>query len=270
MKPELIFYGGHKLTEAPLYDKKTKTLYFVAIRYNTIFAMNTDTLAISSFTTDGPVGGFVFRGDEFIEAEKGGIYKIDFKAGTKEKIAHVLPHEKMRYNHIIADSRGRLLVDVMGDEERCVGMGGLYSIDGSSSRCIIDGMTVSNGVCLNDDETKLYFTDTPSKKVWCYDYDINTGDVSNEQVIMTFEGAPGPDGLMLDKNGLLYVTEWAGGKIDVIDTRDFRKVNELVFPCLHITASCLGEDNCMYVTTAKCGDEDEVPYAGGIFKVKLS
>lgn len=268
MKPELIYYGGHKLTEAPVFDKKTGILYFVAIRYNTIFGFDTKTLAVDSFVTDGPVGGVAFRGNEFLEAEKSGIYTFDFKAGTKEKLIHILPYEKMRYNHIIVDSKGRILADVMGDEERCEGRGGLYSIDGDKSRCLVSGTTVANGVCLSADETKLYFTDTAAQKVWSYDYDINTGDVSCEKVIMTFEGAPCPDGLALDDKGFLYVTEWAGAKIDVIDPATCKKENEILFPCKHVTACCINEDT-MYVTTAKSGEEGEPVYAGGVFEVKL-
>lgn len=267
MKSELIFYGGHKLTEAPLYDAENKKLYFLAIRYNTIFSLDTETLAADSFITDGPVGGIVLRNGELIEAEKHGIYTIDFKKGTKEKLSHIITYDKMRYNHLIADSKGRLLIDVIGDEDRCEGRGGLYSLDGDECRCIISGTTVANGVCFNDDETVLYFTDTPAQKVWSYDYDVEKGMVFNEREIMTFEGAPRPDGLWYD-NGFLYVTEWAGGRIDIINTDTYKKEDEILFPCKHITACCTN-GKTMYVTTAKCGEEGEIPYAGGVFKVDI-
>lgn len=268
MKPELIFYGGHKLTESPLFDEKNNLLYFLAIRYNTIFALHIKTLEISSFVTDGPVGGIAFRGDEFIEAEKNGIYSIDFKKGARNKIAHILTYDKMRYNHIISDSKGRLLIDVIGDEDRCEGKGGLYSLNGDKIESLIYGTTVANGVCLNQSETKLYFTDTPAQKVWSYDYDCESGTVSNQREIMAFCGAPRPDGLALDDSGFLYVTEWAGGKIDIFDTVSNKKADEILFPCKHITACCIN-GNTLYATTAKCGGTDEIPYAGGVFRVQL-
>ena len=269
MKPELIYYGGHKLTEAPVFDAQNHILYFVAIRYNTIFALNVKTLEVNSFLTDGPVGGFVLYDDKMIEAEKRGIYSIDFKNGTKEKLHHIITYDKMRYNHIITDKKGRFLVDVIGDEDRCEGRGGLYSIDGQTSRCIISGTTVANGICLNSDQTKLYFTDTPAQKVWSYDYDLNTGNVSSCKEIIAYTGDGRPDGLCLDDKEYLYVTLWAGGKIDIINTNTNKKEEEILFPCKHVTAACIdGRD--MYVTTAKCGAEDEVLYAGGIFKVKLN
>lgn len=267
MKPELIYYGGHKLTESPLYDEKNKMLYFLAIRYNTIFALDLNTLVVSSFITDGPVGGIVFRKGEFIEAEKHGIYSIDFEKGTKKKLNHIITYDKMRYNHIITDSKGRFLIDVIGDEDRCEGKGGLYSLDGDNCKCIISGTTVANGVCFNNDETKLYFTDTPAQKVWSYDYDLENGIALNQKEIMTFEGAPRPDGLWFD-NGYLYVTEWAGSRIDIISTLTDKKEDEILFPCKHITACCKNEET-LYVTTAKCGEDDEIPYAGGVFKVDI-
>lgn len=268
MKPELIYYGGHKLTESPVFDAKNDLLYFLAIRYNTIFALNVKTLEVNSFMTDGPVGGIVIDNGRIIEAEKRGIYEIDFKQGNKDKICHIITYDKMRYNHIITDRKGRILADVIGDEDRCEGRGGLYSIENGKGRCIIPGMTVANGVCFNKEQTKLYFTDTPAQKVWCYDYDLDSGDVSNQIEIMTFSGAPRPDGLCLDDNGYLYVTEWAGSKIDILDTKTFKKEGEIVFPCKHVTASCIN-GKTMYVTTAKCGEDGEIPYAGGVFKVEL-
>ena len=266
LKPELIFYGGHKLTEAPLYDNKNKLLYFLAIRYNTIFSLNTETLAVNSFMTDGPVGGIAFRNGELTEAEKNGIYCIDFKKKTKKKIAHIITYDKMRYNHIISDTRGRLIVDVMGDEDRCEGRGGLYCLDGGKCTCLIYGTTVANGVCLDKDETKLFFTDTPAQAVYMYDYDSENGTVSNPEEIIRYEGAPRPDGLCIDDEGFLYVTEWAGSKIDVLSILTKRKEDELNFPCKHITACCK-VGTSLYVTTAKSGEEGELPYAGGIFKV---
>lgn len=268
MKPELIFYGGHKLTESPVFDAQNDILYFVAIRYNTIFAINVKSLEINSFITEGPVGGITIFNGRMTEAEKHGIYNIDFKRGTKEKLGHIISYDKMRYNHIITDNKGRFLVDVIGDEDRCEGRGGLYSIDGQTSECIISGTTVANGLCFNHNQTKLYFTDSVAQKVWCYDYDLAPGNISGCKEVITYNGDAKPDGLCMDESGNLYVTLWAGGKIDIINTETYTKEDEIKFPCKHVTAACIN-GNDMYVTTAKSDEENEILYAGGVFKIKL-
>ena len=268
MRPELIYYGGHKLTEATMLDKSGEVLYFVAIRYNTIFSLNLKNLSVKSFMTDGAVGGIAYLNGDLIEAEKDGIYRFDFDSGMKQKLAHIITYNKMRYNHIASDSRGRLLIDVIGDEERCEGKGGLYSLYDGVSRCIIGGTTVANGVCLSNDEKKLYFTDTPAQEVWSYDYNIETGEAENRNSIISYTGQPRPDGLALDDKGYLYVTEWAGGKIDIVNTETTKKEDEIVFPCKHVTSCCI-RDNILYAASAKSGDEDDAEYAGGIFKMAI-
>ncbi len=272
-KPELVFYNGVKLSEATYWDRERKLLYFAAIRYNTFYELDPEAKAVRSFKTDGPVGGVVTdRDGNFITAEKTGIYKWDSVSDKKTLIAHVLPYpDKMRYNHLILDSKGRILVDVMGDEERCAGMGGLYIIDGEKTRPIIDGATVANGVQLSSDEKKLYFTDTPTKTVMEYDYDIETGNASNGRVIITIpEEEPGkPDGLMLGKDGDIYIAEWASGLLTRYDIASGRKLSEMAFPSAHVTSTCYGGENdeYIYVATAKNGEDDPEP-SGGIFRIK--
>lgn len=272
MNPELIFYNKAKLLEAPYYDKSTEILYFVAIRYNTIFALNTKTLAIMSYPTEGPVGGVIpDENGNLIECEKSGIYKLNPSANTKELICHINPNPKMRYNHIIMDSMGRLLIDIMGDEERSEGKGGLYSYFNGESKCLVFGTTVANGLALSNDEKKLYFTDTVTRLVWEYDYDISTGEVSNQRTVVTTEGDGKPDGLCIDSDGMLWVTEWAGGKVCRYNPATKEKLSEIRIPSTHATACCIGGDNneYLYVTSAMAYQNEDAP-AGGIFRIKVN
>ncbi len=272
-KPELIFYNGVKLSEATYWDKERKLLYFAAIRHNTFYELDTETKSVRSFRTDGPVGGVVTdRDGNLITAEKTGIYRWDRVSGKKTFIAHVLPYpEKMRYNHLILDSKGRILADVMGDEERCAGMGGLYVIDDENTHPIIEGTTVANGVQLSNDEKKLYFTDTPTRTVMEYDYDIETGSAANGKVIITIPDTETgkPDGLMLGKSGDIYIAEWASGLLTRYDIASGRKLSEVSFPSPHVTSSCYGGENdeYIYVATAKNHENDPEP-SGGIFRIK--
>ncbi len=271
-KPELIFYNGMKLHEAMYYDKERGLLYFVAIRYYLIFELDIHSGEIKTFKTNGPVGGVVTDKDgSLISAEKTGLYRIDRESGKRTFIAHFLPMEKMRYNHIAIDSRGRLLVDVMGDEERHAGEGGLYQTDGVTHRCLIDGTTVANGVVLSPDETKLYFTDTVTKTVQEYDYDIDTGDISNGRTIITLPADENgkPDGLMLGKNNTMWIAEWDSGKFSRWSIESGEKLYDIDFPAAHVTSSCVGGDGDEYifVATAKREITDEEP-SGGIFRIK--
>lgn len=272
--PELIYYNGFKLNEAMFWDEKTGILYFVAIRNNLIYALDPETLKVKTYKTDGPVGGAVIdKNGRIIEAEKSGIYSIDPVTGEKSFIVQILPHKTMRYNHLIIDSKGRILVDVMGDEERHAGEGGLYEIDGNKVKCLVSGTTVANGMTLNKDETKLYFTDTPTKKVMEYNYDIETGDITNGRVVVSFgeEEKGVPDGVMLDRDEKhLVIAEWNSGKLSIWEIDTGNKVGEISLPSAHATSTVIGGKNrdCIFVATAKREETDESP-AGGIFKISI-
>lgn len=272
MNPELVFYNGAKLLEAVYYDKPTQILYFTAIRYNTIFAFNTKTLAVTSYMTDGPVGNAIIDKDGNIyEAEKCGIYTINPKTFEKKFVAHINPNPKMRYNHGMFDSRGRFLVDIMGDEDRSEGKGGLYSFENGKSACLVYGTTVANGMGFSSDEKVLYFTDTVTKKVMAYDYDIETGKASNERIAVELGENDGkPDGVFVDIDDMLWVTEWDGGKLCKWDPYTHEKLEEIKMPCAHITSCCRGGENLeyIYIATAKKSPDEPAP-AGGLFRIKI-
>ncbi len=266
--PELIFYNGHRLNEAMFYDERSKTLYFCAIRYNTIYALSLESGRVRTYETNGAVGGAVVDSDGFIvEAEKSGIFRINPQNGEKTFVAQILPQPTMRYNHLILDSRGRILVDVMGDELRHAGEGGLYLIDGERVECLISGTTTANGVALNPDETKLYFTDTPTRTVWEYAYDIDSGRVSEGRIAVKFadDYVGLPDGVMLLGDELV-IAEWASGTLSRYSLSG-ELLEELKLPSTHVTSSCLVGDS-IYVATAKASADEPAP-SGGIFRVKI-
>lgn len=272
--PELIYYNGYKLNEALFWDDINEILYFVSIRNNIIYALNPETLKIKTYQTDGPVGGAVIdKNGNIIEAEKNGIYSISPITGEKKLITQILPYKTMRYNHLILDSRGRILVDVIGDEKRHAGEGGLYEIDGDKVKCLIPNTTVANGLVLNKNENKLYFTDTPTKKVMEYDYDIETGNIVNGRVVVSFgENEKGlPDGVMLDdQEEHIVIAEWNSGKLSKWKIENGEKVGEVLLPSAHATSSVIGGKNrdCIFVATAKREESDSSP-AGGIFKISI-
>ncbi len=273
VKPELIFYNGLKLHEALFRDKKSKQLLFVAIRDNKIFSLNPETKYVKTYETDGAVGGAVTDKDgNIIECEKLGVYKIDAQTGQKTFIINVLPYETMRYNHLMLDSRGRIFLDVMGDEEKHEESCGLYQVDGNNVRCLVKNTKVANGIVLTADEKKIYFADSEAKKVYEYDYDIETGNISNEKIFVEFEhdyeGLP--DGVMLGRKNDLWIAEWNSGVLSRYNLSDGKKISEIKFPAAHVTSTCIGGENdkYMFISTAKRTPCDDAP-SGGIFRLNL-
>lgn len=272
MEAKLIFFNDARLLEGPCWDAAHGALYFVAIRQNTIFRLEPGTGRVTSFATEGCVGAAVVCGDALLEAEKDGVYWLDPATGARRFLAQPETDPAMRYNDGKLDPRGRFLIGSMGDAERN-SRGGLFSVemDGSSRR-LIGGTTVANGLGFSLDERTLYFIDTPTRKVMAYGYDVETGALTTPgRVAVTIEGEGSPDGMCVDAQGRLWVALFGGGRVCRFDPDTGRMDAEIALPCRNVTSCCIGgeEMDTLFITTAKCAGFDE-PLAGGLFAAKLT
>ncbi len=60
----------------------------------------------------------------------------------------------------------------------------------------------------------FYFIDTPSYEVVAYDYDKNTGSISNKRTIIKIAKEEGfPDGMTIDSEGMLWIANWDGWQV---------------------------------------------------------
>lgn len=268
---ELVFYSGAALLEGPAWAADTQLLYCVSIEQNLIYEIDPQNGSIKSFNTFGNVGCVVTKEKEILwAAEKEGIFEYDLKKGTKTYITQLEPSNLMRYNDGILDPRGRFLVGTKGYKEEKPGEGKLYSFDGVLSSVVLDGITISNGIGFSADGTKMYFIDTPTKKVGLYDYDIQKGTANFIKYIVEIPGEGYPDGMCVDLDGMIWVAEWEGGKVCKWNPANGEKLDEILMPCRRVTSCCLGGKNMEYlfITTAKKIEKDE-DFAGGLFRVKI-
>ena len=59
------------------------------------------------------------------------------------------------------------------------GAGSLYCVDlDGSIRKQKEGISLSNGLAWSSDNKTMYFIDSIPRKVYAFDYDINTGNIS--------------------------------------------------------------------------------------------
>lgn len=77
--------------------------------------------------------------------------------------------------------------------------GTLFRFNSDLSRHFIkDGLSIPNGIGWSQDDKTMYFVNSTEKKIEAFDYDAETGDVSNERVFWTSEGEGDPDGFAMD------------------------------------------------------------------------
>jgi sugar lactone lactonase YvrE len=269
--PELIFYAGSTLLEGPCWDEQSQVIYCVSIEQSLIYRFEPSTGNVKSFATNGHVGCAVIDTDGMLlSAEKGGIYRINPDSGARSFIGQFEEKEYMRYNDGKLDPVGRFLVGTKGYHQDFPGEGKLFSYDGSSLKPIVHNTTISNGIGFNEAHDKMYFIDTPTKKVGRYSYDIKSGTAEFDQYVVEIEGEGWPDGLCVDIDDNIWVAEWEGSRVCKWNPETGKKLSEIQLPCSRVTSCCLGgkEKDHLYITTAK-DDGNAEPLAGGLFRVRL-
>ena len=67
----------------------------------------------------------------------------------------------------------------------------LHRIEGDGSAVTVrSAIGVSNGLAFAPDGRTMYFADTHRDTVWAYDYDVHTGEATNERVFLDFGPPP--------------------------------------------------------------------------------
>jgi sugar lactone lactonase YvrE len=135
------------------------------------------------------------------------------------------------------------------------------------------GFTISNGIGWSPDDRTMYFTDTPSRRIYRYDFDAAAGRISNRRVFV--EAAPGhggPDGMTVDAQGFVWSAQfdrWCVNRYAPDGTLE-RSVR---LPVQRPTTCMFGGPDLatLYVTSARMDLSEEAlaaqPWAGGVFAI---
>ncbi|MBO5542845.1 MAG: SMP-30/gluconolactonase/LRE family protein [Acholeplasmatales bacterium] len=172
----------------------------------------------------------------------------------------------MRCNDAKADRKGRIWFSTIVDDGISKPHGGLYTIIDDKIICMQE-TKLGNGLAWNKDNTKFYFSDSIEHKVFIYDYDINTGLISNRRVLAETDGIP--DGMTIDDNDNLFIAIWGGNRIEVRDSISGKILDIINIPTKLVTSCTFSGENYdeLIITTASLSELDE--YAGKVFKLKV-
>jgi sugar lactone lactonase YvrE len=102
-----------------------------------------------------------------------------------------------------------------------------------------------------------------------YLYDLKSGEVNFDSYVIEFKDKGSPDGMCIDKNGMLWIAEWGGGCISKWNPMNGKKIEEIKLPCINVTSCCFDNYSNLYVTTAKSDSKNEI-YGGGLFYIELN
>lgn len=211
-----------------------------------------------------------------VAAAHHGVGFLDTKSGAFELFCDPEGgRPELRFNDGKCDPRGRLFAGTMGLEKPRV-PGTLFRIDPDQSvTAVVGDLGTSNGLAWSADESTFYFIDTPTLEVSAFDYDADTGAITNRRTVVRFpEDGGKPDGMTIDSAGNLWVALWGGAGVVCCDPRSGNFLEKVEVPALQTTSCAFGGPGLrdLYITSARGGLDDEGlskwPGSGGIFRAR--
>lgn len=153
--------------------------------------------------------------------------------------------------------------------------GCLYRLDSDLSvHPVLQSVGTPNGIGWNAANTLLYWTDSVDGIIYIFDFDAETGTISNQREFWSAKtaGLPDfvdPDGLVVDEEDCVWTALWRGFKVLRINPEGV-VVGELVLPTAYVTCPVfVGTD--IVVTTARDpeGGDSGIKRGGDVYRVNV-
>lgn len=277
MEPELIADYACVVGEGPLWHPVESRLYWADIPKGRLFRYDPATGEHGEFYNSGDrgmIGGFTFQADGslLLFMEKGAVAVL--RGGELSYVIEELPGEsENRFNDVFTDTAGRVFCGTMSavPERADVQRGTLYRLDTDGSITpVVTGTGICNGMGLTPDGRQMYWTDTIDATIYLFDYDAETGELSDQRV---FAKAPadegGPDGMTVDADGYVWSARW-GGSCVVRYSPEGVEERRVGLPVPKVSSVTFGGPDYtdMYITTAG-GDKkaEDGEGAGALYRV---
>jgi hypothetical protein len=121
---------------------------------------------------------------------------------------------------------------------------------------VVESTTISNGLGWSPDGRRMYFIDSPTRRVDAFDYEPEDGTASARRPLFDTSAFPGvPDGLAVDDDGCLWVAMYGGGVVLRLSP-DGRHVGTVNMPVAKPTSCCFAGPalDRLVITSARDAD----------------
>lgn len=266
------------LGEGPVWDEIEEKLYWVDILSGKLFEYSHHEKKKSVYDIGEHLGAVALRKEGgVVMAMQTGFAFYDLE---EQKITHIADPESHlpgnRFNDGKCDPSGRFWAGTMSydlDEEAA----NLYCLDSDLSINLkLQDLTISNGMAWNKKRNTFFFIDTPTRKIFSFDYDDRSGTISNRSIIKEIEKNEGyPDGMTIDEEDGLWIALYGGGKVIRIDPSNGKTLFEVHLPVPRVTSCTFGGPvfDELYITTCRENmserEIEQAPLSGSLFKAKL-
>ncbi|XP_054829566.1 regucalcin-like [Eublepharis macularius] len=281
VKIEVVVKEHCKLGESPLWEEKKNSLLFVDITGKKVLRWNSLTKEVQAVNVDDVVSLVALHNSgDYIITQGPRFAALNWKNKSVTTINHVdRDKANNRFNDGKVDPAGRLFAGTMGNETAPAVLerkqGSLFTLFPDHSVVKhFNSVDVSNGLDWSLDCRTFFYIDSLSYRVDAFDYDLQTGQITNRRSVYTMEQEDHiPDGMSIDTEGKLWVACYNGGRVIRIDPETGKRIQIVKLPANQTTSCCFGGPDYseLYVTSASQGMDEAAwsrePQAGNVFKV---
>lgn len=284
-------YRG-RLLEGVTYNKANNSLLWVDIILAQVhrYFFETSVHEILTLSIQGDsIGtiGLTSDNDKIVLCNKTGVCIGNFKTNEIKQIFTYPENSKLRSNDGKIDPHGNLIVGTMADFPvgGQIPEGSLYKINAKTLeyQTLKTGLKCPNGLGFNKELTKFYWTESPQRKIYVYDYDFEKDVATNEQVFFDLDHHVSqdsvPDGMCTTEKNSVFGALFNESMVVRI-TPDGNVSTKFKLPAKCITCCTVGgiNDDELFITTAHELHEDlsvdihkETSDLGGyMYRVKLA
>ena len=273
---ELVLDARADLGEGPRWDAARQRLLWVDIMRGRVHAFTPSTGACRNIAVGRPVGALAScRDGSLVLAVAGGFARLDLDSQKFEmQAAAEADRPQNRMNDGACDGAGRFWAGTMALDEG-PGAGALYRLDPDLTvHTMLTGVSISNGLDWSLDGRRMYYVDSPTRRIDVFDFDLATGSIANRRMFVEVPADAGiPDGLTVDAAGYVWLALWGGAALRRY-APDGTLERVVPLPVTHPTSCAFGGAALdeLYVTSARrpltAEEKARQPQAGGVFRLR--
>ncbi|HYU40590.1 MAG TPA: SMP-30/gluconolactonase/LRE family protein, partial [Vicinamibacteria bacterium] len=139
---------------------------------------------------------------------------------------------------------------------------------------MLTGVSISNGLDWSLDGRRMYYVDSPTRRIDVFDFELATGSIANRRTFASVPADAGvPDGLTVDAAGFVWLALWGGAALRRY-APDGTLERVVPLPVTHPTSCAFGGAGLdeLYVTSARrpltAEEKARQPQAGGVFRLR--
>ena len=273
---ELVVQKRTIVGEGSVWDSQSRVLYWVDILSHELYIYDPATGENRTIPTCQAVGTVVPRKSGGIAvALHNGFATIDLES---EKITPIGTDPERdipanRFNDGKCAPAGRFWAGTMafsGDSNQ----GALYCMETDHAVTKkLSPVTISNGIVWTADQKTMYYIDTAPNTVRAYDYDVDSGAISNERIVVANGGEGHFDGMSIDEDGMLWIAIFGGSGVRRYDPNTGELLRDIRVQAAQPTSCAFGGNDLdeLYITSAVAkmskADYTDQPLAGCLIKI---